>query len=62
MNKTHIELSVEEYQNIHLMLHNLIELTDSLSKGTLYAPEQYQEMMKNINEPLKTVKKTLEYK
>lgn len=62
MDKTYIELDKESYKNIHLMLHNLIELTGSISNGKDYSPAQYREIFKNINEPLKNIKRTLEAK
>ena len=62
MKMTNIKMSTDNYRNIHLVLHNLIELTGSLSTGKDYTPEQYKDILKNINEPLKTIKTTLEAK
>ncbi|PGP21004.1 hypothetical protein COA01_15815 [Bacillus cereus] len=62
MEKINIELDNASYRNIHLLLHILIELTSTLSTKTQHSPEQYQELIKSINEPLKTIKKTLESK
>ncbi|MFS0815523.1 hypothetical protein ABC382_00945 [Lysinibacillus sp. 1P01SD] len=62
MDKTYIELDKESYKNVHLMLHNLIELTGSISTGRDYSPAQYRDILKNINEPLKSIKTALEAK
>lgn len=54
MEKVKIELSVEQYKNIHLLMHNLIELSDSL---TIQNP-----VFKDMGAALKNIKTTLEVK
>ena len=54
MEKVKIELSVDQYKNIHLLMHNLIELSDSLSSQS--------PVFKNMGDSLKTIKTTLEVK
>jgi hypothetical protein len=62
MRKVQFELGEDTYKNLHLLLHNLIELTDKVSKEENHSPEQYREMIKMINEPLRSIKTTLESK
>ncbi|MGG4263747.1 hypothetical protein [Peribacillus simplex] len=62
MEKVHIEINEDSYKNVHLLLHNLIELTGTLSTGNDYSPEHYKKILGTINEPLRTIKMSLETK
>lgn len=49
-----IELTEEQYKNTHLLLHNLIELSDNLSSQNQFFSE--------MSISLKNIKTTLEVK
>ena len=60
MKKIFIETDEESYRGIHLLLQNLINITDSFSTGKDLSPEQCKALLKNTKATLDTIKKTLE--
>lgn len=52
MGKINIELTVEQYKNVHLLLHNLIELSESISTR--------DKKFKEVSTSLELIKNTLD--